>query len=70
MTTLRQLGAHGVKYGDDLMHLDTSRNSVDQLPPMPPAKIALASPQPPPAADPIMPEDPELPLFDDILPLP
>lgn len=67
MTTQGQLQAHRLKYGDDLMHLDTSGKTIDPQPPMPPPKIAPTSPQGPPAAEPIMPEEPGLPIIDDIM---
>lgn len=70
MTTKGQLEAHRLKYGDDLMHLDTSGKTIDPQPTMPPPKIAPASPQAPPSTGLIMPEDPDVPLLDDILPLP
>lgn len=63
MTTQGQLQAHQQKYGDDLIHLDTSGKAIDPQPPMPPPKINSASPQGPPDT-PIIPEDPELPIFD------
>ncbi|MGE4481420.1 hypothetical protein [Acidocella sp.] len=65
MTTQGQLQAHRLKYGDDLMHLDTSGKTIDPQPPMPPPKIAPASPQGPPETV-ITPEEPEVPLIDDI----
>lgn len=66
MTTQGQLQAHRLKYGDDLMHLDTSGKTIDPQPPMPPPKIAPASSQGPPDT-PIMPEEPEVPIIDDFL---
>jgi uncharacterized Zn-binding protein involved in type VI secretion len=70
MTTQGQLQAHKLKYGDDLIHLDTSGDPADSLPAMPSPKIAPASPQGPPPDTAITPEDPDLPIIDDILPLP
>ena len=65
MTTQGQLQAHRLKYGDDLMHLDTSGKTIDPQPPMPPPKIAPASPQGPPDTA-ITPEDSDIPIIDDI----
>lgn len=70
MTAEGQLPAHRLKYGDDLMHLDTSGKTIDPQPPMPPPRIAPVSPQGPPPDTAILPEQPDLPIIDDILPLP